>query len=60
MHQKAIKERKLEVDEEEREKIFLKEQIQKVKLESRKIKLKLQKVSEEYDELYTQAQEFLQ
>lgn len=53
MHQKAIKEKKLEVDEEEREKIFLKEQIQKVKLESRKIKLKLQKVSEEYDELYT-------
>ena len=60
MHQKAIKEKKLEVDEEEREKIFLKEQIQKVKLESRKIKLKLQKVSEEYDELYTQAQDFLQ
>lgn len=38
MHQKAIKERKLQVDEEEREKVFLQEQIIKARNESKKIK----------------------
>ena len=60
MHKKAIKERRLINDEEKREKIFLQQQVQRARNESKKIKQKLQVSSEEYDDLYSQAQEFLQ
>ena len=60
MHKKAIKERKLMNDEEKREKTFLQQQVQKARNESKKIKEKLQLASENYDDVYSQAQEFLQ
>ncbi len=52
MHQKKIKEKKLQVDEEDRDKVFLQEQIIKCRNESTKIKQKLAKASQEYDVLY--------
>lgn len=52
MHQKAIKSKKIEVDEEEREKVFLQEQIIKQRNESKKIKSKLHSATLEYDILY--------
>ena len=38
MHKNAIKSKKIEVDEEEREKVFLQEQIIKQRNESKKMK----------------------
>ena len=43
------------MDEEEREKVFLQEQIIKARNESKRIKLKLSQASQDYDELYAEA-----
>ena len=59
MHQKAIKSKKIQVDEEEREKVFLQEQIIKQRNESKKLKQNLHQATMEYDALYQQAQEFI-
>ncbi len=47
------------MDSEEREKVFLQEQVMKVRNESKKIKDKLATTCDEYNSLYTEAQEFL-
>jgi len=49
----------LEVDENEREKKFLAEQVLKAQRESKRIKAKLSNATSEYDVLYLQAQDFL-
>ena len=59
LHRKEIKSKKLEVDEKERDKVFLQEQLIKARNESNRIKGQLYKSSQRYDSLYVQAQEFL-
>ncbi len=59
MHSKAIKGKKLDVDTDERDKVFLQEQIIKERNKSVKIKSALQKASERYDNLYKVAQDFI-
>lgn len=59
MHKKESKRKKIEVDEEEREKVFLQEQIIKQRNESKKMKQQLHQATLEYDVLYSQAQDFL-
>lgn len=55
MHKVAIKEKKLEVHEEEREKVFLQRQVIKARNDSKRVKENLQRATHEYDELYVQA-----
>ena len=52
MHKNAIKEKKLEVHEEEREKVFLQRQVIKARNDSKRVKENLQRSTHEYDELY--------
>ena len=59
MHQKAIKERKLKVDEFERDKVFLQEQVIKQRNITIQIKKRLQLATKNYDSLYMAAQDFL-
>ena len=59
MHSKAIKEHKLQVGEIENEKVFLQEQIIKERNKALKIRQKLQKATEKYDQMYQIAQSFL-
>ena len=60
MHKKELKNFKLKLDEEESDKRFLEKQITKVRDQNIDIKTKLSKATSEYDELYKQAQDFIQ
>ena len=52
MHKKAIKEKKLVFDRVQSEKVFLQEQMLRVRKESKIIKQKLRIATKEYDQLY--------
>eukprot|EP00347_Sterkiella_histriomuscorum_P019926 403339774 len=60
MHKKQIKKFKLKVDEADSDKNFLEKQIQKSRDTNKQVKEDLSRASSEYDELYKQAQYFIQ
>ncbi|CDW73733.1 UNKNOWN [Stylonychia lemnae] len=60
MHKKQIKKLKMKVDEQESDKNFLEKQISKARDVNKKVKEDLSQATSEYDELYKQAQWFIQ
>lgn len=60
MHKKKIKKMKLKVDEQDSDKNFLEKQISKARNVNKQVKVNLSRATGEYDELYKQAQFFIQ
>lgn len=60
MHRKTIKQFKQKVFEHDSDKRFLEDQLNKARLVNTQVKTRLKSATEEYDELYKQAQFFIQ
>ena len=60
MHRKQIRDMRQKVYEHGLDKRFLEDQIQKARVVNSQVKSQLQKATNEYDDLYRQAQHFIQ